>query len=295
MANRIVLNRAPDSIDGLRQAMQAHYDELSPRLKQVAELLMREPQTVATESSRELAAELNVPQSTLTRFAKVLGYANFKELQTLFKTQYVDRPRDYLQRVKQARPAGSDAADRAPIYLDIAHAVQHSLQLTALEVSVAKLQHAAALLRQADEIWVHGVRRAQPVAAYLHYLLLKLGARASLLDLGLLEPSLCRLHSRGVLLVVTYSPHASESELVIGAAYRAGARMIAFSDPLPSVHSKDMDIRFEIREGEVMGFRSLCASMYLAQALVVEMAQEMIEVPSKPAANSTVTSRRPMP
>ena len=48
MANRIVLTRAPDSIDGLRQPMQAHYDDLSPRLEQVAGLLMREPHAVAT-------------------------------------------------------------------------------------------------------------------------------------------------------------------------------------------------------------------------------------------------------
>jgi DNA-binding MurR/RpiR family transcriptional regulator len=285
VANRIVLTQAPATIDQLRQAMQAHYDDLSPRLKQVAELLMREPQAVATTASRELAAELGVPPSTLTRFAKVLGYPTFKEVQALFRAQYVDRPRDYLQRVKQGRGAESDATDHAPIYMDIAHAVQHSLQLTALEVSVIKLQRAAALLRQAGEIWVHGVRRAHPVAVYLHYLLLKVGARASLLDLGggLLETSLCRFHPRGVLLVVTYSPHATETELVIGAAHRAGVPMIAFSDPLPSAHAKDMSIRFEIREGEVMGFRSLCASMYLAQALVVEMAQEMIEALPEPA------------
>jgi DNA-binding MurR/RpiR family transcriptional regulator len=284
VANRIVLTQAPATIDQLRQAMQAHYGDLSPRLKQVAELLMREPQAVATTASRELAAELGVPPSTLTRFAKVLGYPTFKEVQALFRVQYVDRPRDYLQRVKQGRSAESDATDHTPIYMDIAHAVQHSLQLTALEVSVTKLQRAAALLRQAGEIWVHGVRRAHPVAVYLHYLLLKVGARASLLDLGggLLETSLCRFHPRGVLLVVTYSPHATETELVIGAAHRAGVPMIAFSDPLPSAHAKDMSIRFEIREGEVMGFRSLCASMYLAQALVVEMAQEMIEAPPEP-------------
>lgn len=296
MAHRIVLTRPPGSVDGLRQAMQVHYDELSPRLKQVAELLMREPQAVATGASRDLAAELGVPQSTLTRFAKVLGYATFKEVQTLFKAQYVDRPRDYLQRVKRARSAQSDAEDQGPIHLDIAHAAQDSLQLTALDVSEAKLQHAAALLRQAGEIWVHGVRRAHPVAVYLHYMLLKVGTRASLLDPGggLLEPSLCRLHPRGVLLVVTYSPHASETDLVIEAAHRAGVPMIAFSDPLPSAHAKDMAVRFEIREGEVMGFRSLCASMYLAQALVVEMAQELIATPPETGAGSTPASGTPV-
>lgn len=278
MANRVVLNRAPAGIDGLRQAMQRHHDLLSPRLQQVAALLAGDPQAVATQSSSELAAELGVPPSTLTRFAKVMGYATFRQIQALFKERYVARPRDYLQRVKQARASGPEAGDGSSLCLDFAHAIERSLHVTALEVSAGQLQQAAALLSGASEIWLHGVRRAHPVAAYLHYLLLKVGARVSPLDTagGLLEPSLCRLHPGGVLLVVTYTPHAPETEQVIDAARRAGVPMIAFSDPEPAAHAKHMALRFEIREGEVMGFRSLSTSMYLAQALVMEMAQGLV-------------------
>jgi DNA-binding MurR/RpiR family transcriptional regulator len=278
LANRIVLSSAPATIDSLRKAMQEHYGELSPRLKQVAELLMREPQTVATENSRQLAAELGVPQSTLTRFAKVLGYPTFKQVQALFKEQYVSRPRDYLQRVKSAQAMEALSAHPSTLYLDFAHAVEHSLQTTALELPADKLRHAASLLKGAGEVWVHGVRRAYPVAVYLHYLLLKVGVRASLLDQsgGLLDPSLGRLHPGGVLLVVTYSPHAPETEQVVSAAHRAGVATVAITDPLPHAHAKDMAIRFEIREGEIMGFRSLCASMFVAQTIVVEIAKSSI-------------------
>jgi DNA-binding MurR/RpiR family transcriptional regulator len=156
--------------------------------------------------------------------------------------------------------------------------VEHALQITALELPAEKLRAAAALLRGAGEVWVHGVRRAYPVAVYLQYLLLKVGIRTSLLDQGggLLDPSLCRLHAGGVLLVVTYSPHAPETEQVIEAAHRAGVASVAIADPLPHAHAKDMAIRFEIREGEIMGFRSLSASMFVAQALGVEIARSII-------------------
>jgi DNA-binding MurR/RpiR family transcriptional regulator len=283
LANRIVLEDAPINMDELRQAMQHHYDSFSPRLRQVAELLMRDPQHVAIVALRELAAELHVPPSTLTRFAKVLGFATFKEVQALFKDHYVARPRDYLQRVKQAQWAQADSQGHDGLHVDLVHAVQHSLHMTSLEVSRAKLQEAAQLLAGATEIWVHGVRRAYPVAVYLQYLLLKVGAHASLLDAGggFLEPSLSRLRAGGVLLVVTYSPHAPETEAVMAAARRADVKMIAFTDPLPSAYAKDMAIRFEIREGEVMGFRALSASMYVAQALVMELAQRLAGAPGR--------------
>lgn len=257
--------------------MQHHYESLSPRLQQVAELLMRDPQHVATVASRELAAELAVPPSTLTRFAKVLGFPTFKEVQSLFKDHYVARPRNYLQRVKLARAADAGMAGHDTLHRDFALAVQHSLHMTSLEVSTDKLRDAADMLASASEVWVHGIRRAYPVAVYLQYLLLKVGARASMLDSsgGFLEPSLGRLKPGGVLLVVTYSPHAAETGAVLAAAREAGVRIVGFTDPPPSALAKDMAIRFEIREGEVMGFRALCASMYVAQALVMLLAQRL--------------------
>jgi DNA-binding MurR/RpiR family transcriptional regulator len=211
-----------------------------------------------------------------------MGYPTFKEIQALCKQQYVNLPRDYLERIKRAQT--SDQPMPLQPAMDLAHAVQQSLQLTALEISGNKLQEAAALLRGAGEVWIHGIRRAYPVAAYLHYLLLKLGLRASLLDTqgGLLEPSLGRMHAGGVLLVVTYSPHASETESVLAFALKHHVPTIAFSDPVPSAHAKDMRVLFEIREGEVLGFRSLATSMYVAQALAMQMAQDALGAETRP-------------
>jgi DNA-binding MurR/RpiR family transcriptional regulator len=275
LANRVLLSDAPISMEALQEMMQVNFEAFSPRGKEVASLAMREPLRIATESVTALASHIGVPPSTFTRFAQVLGFRNFMVMQALFKTQYVDRPRDYLERIRQSRsgtnPLGPSLQE------DFAQAAQESIRLTSLELSATKLQEAVRLMRGASEIWIHGVRRAFPVAAYLQYLLLKSGVRASLLDGhgGLLAPSLCRLHPAGVLLMVTYSPHAAESEQVIHEASRTGTPVIAITDPMPSPFVKEMTIRFEIREGEVMGFRSLSASMYLAQTLVVALAQDL--------------------
>ncbi len=284
MANRVLLTSAPATVEGLRAATQQHQGRLSPRLAQVAELLMREPQVVATETSRELAGRLEVPQSTLTRFAKVMGYPTFKEVQALLRGHYASRPRDYVERVRSAQATGTLPASASNLALELAREVEHSVHTTALELPPERLRQTAALLRGASEVWVHGVRRAFPVAAYLHYLLLKVGIRCSMLDqsAGLLTPSLGRLHPDGVLLAVTFSPHAPETDQVIAAAQRAGVTTVTISDPLPQSHARDIAIRFEIREGEILGFRSLSASMFVCQALVVEIARSLSDLPAEP-------------
>jgi len=295
MANRTVLNKAPGTVDALRQAAQQHYAALSPRLQQVAELLLRDPQAIATDSSRDLAQTLGLPPATLTRFAKVMGYATFKEIQALYKQQYVNLPRDYLERIKRAEASGPASTEQPALYLDFAHAVQQSLQATALEISQSKLREAADLLRGAREVWIHGVRRAYPVALYLQYLLLKVGVPASQLDTsgGLLEPSLGRMHPQGVLLVVTYSPHAAETEQVLEKALQLQVPTIAFSDPVPSSHAKHMRVLFAIREGEVMGFRALSSSMYVAQALALQIAQDSLA--AKAPTRARVAGKRNAP
>lgn len=272
-------------MEALRTATQQHQGKLSPRLAQVAELLLREPQMVASETSRELASRLHVPQSTLTRFAKVMGYPTFKEVQALLREHYVSRPRDYVERIRSAQTSDPLHAASSNLLAELAGEVERSVHATALELPPERLRQTAALLRSASEIWVHGVRRAFPVAAYLHYLLLKVGMRCSMLDqsAGLLTPSLGRLHAGGVLLVVTFSPHAPETDQVIAAAQRSGVSTVTISDPLPHSHVKDSAIRFEIREGEILGFRSLSASMFVCQALVVEIARSLSALPADPA------------
>jgi DNA-binding MurR/RpiR family transcriptional regulator len=291
----VLLQQAPASVSALQAAMQANFDRLSPRLQQVATFVMHEPLRVATESVMDLSAHLQVPPATLTRFAQVMGTPSFKELQALFKAQYVERPRDYLERIRRSRIDPPGEATSTSLHEDFAQASIQAVQMTALELSLPSLQAAVALLHGASEIWIHGVRRAYPVAAYLQYLLLKLQLRASMLDTGggFLAPSLGRLHPGGVLLMVTYSPHAGESEQVIAAACQAGVPIIAITDPTPSPHARDMAVRFEIREGEVMGFRSLAASMYLAQTLAVELARVRAapEVEGKGERAAAVTPR----
>lgn len=275
MAHRVLLSAPPTSASDLQAAMQVHHAVLSPRLQQVADFVMQEPLRVATETVMQLSAHLQVPPATLTRFAQVMGMPSFKVLQALFKAQYVERPRDYLERIRRSRLDQPDTERSTSLHEDFAQASIEALQMTALELSLPNLQAAVALLHGASEIWIHGVRRAYPVAAYLQYLLLKLQLRASMLDTGggFLAPSLGRLHPGGVLLLVTYSPHADESEQVITAACQAGVPIIAITDPTATPHAGNMAVRFEIREGEVMGFRSLAASMYLAQTLAVELAR----------------------
>ena len=60
-------------LEGLRAEIVRRYDELSPRLKQVAKYVLDHPNDVAMQTLAVIANRCKVQPSTIVRFAKTFG------------------------------------------------------------------------------------------------------------------------------------------------------------------------------------------------------------------------------
>jgi DNA-binding MurR/RpiR family transcriptional regulator len=87
--------------------------------------------------------------------------------------------------------------------------------------------------------------------------------------------SLQQVHAitaRDLLIAVSYHPYAEETVHVVDAAVERGAKVLSISDSLVSPVAKPATLVLQVREAEIRKFRSLSASMCLAQALVISYA-----------------------
>jgi DNA-binding MurR/RpiR family transcriptional regulator len=75
-----------------------------------------------------------------------------------------------------------------------------------------------------------------------------------------------------LLIAVSYHPYAGETVHVVDAAVERGCKVLSISDSLVSPVAKPADLVLQVREAEIRKFRSLSASMCLAQALVISYA-----------------------
>ncbi len=268
------LQPVPADLDTLRELIAKRYDKLSKRLRQVADYVMAQPMLVAVETMATIAEQANVPLSTLSRFSNAMGFSGFSQMQTLFRDQYLNRPRDYKERVRQAREQ-DELGPESPmaIFQDYGNANIDAIEQLQMSVSSQKLEHAVALMEQADTIYIQGVRRAYPVAFYLWYALMKSDNNVVLLDDhgGMLTPMTRRMNEKDVLVTVTFSPYAPETSHLMEQAHGKGIPIISITDNLMAAHGSLLDVCFEVEEGEVMGFRSLSSSMYIAQTLAVSL------------------------
>jgi len=78
--------------------------------------------------------------------------------------------------------------------------------------------------------------------------------------------------SKDLLIAVSYHPYAEETVHVVDAAVGRGCKVLSISDSLVSPVAKPASLVLQVREAEIRKFRSLSASMCLAQALVISYA-----------------------
>ncbi|HVI99895.1 MAG TPA: MurR/RpiR family transcriptional regulator [Sphingomonas sp.] len=268
----------PATAEEFRNQVLAHYDGLSRRLQQIARYVLDHPNEVALETLAVIAQRADVQPSAIVRFAKGFGFAGASQMQRLFRDGLLSENAalGYGERVRQFHDAVNAKSDGIDVLAEFVEG--NVLALHNMADSIAKADIAGAVRMIADAATVHvaGFRRSFPVAAYLAYSLQQVGKRVQFIDgVG----GLTRGHGQSIgaddlLIAISYHPYAEETVHLTEAAAEHGARIVSLSDSMVSPIAKVAELVLNVHESEVRGFRSLAASMCLAQALVIQFAFE---------------------
>jgi DNA-binding MurR/RpiR family transcriptional regulator len=265
------------SFDELAQALQAAYAGLSPQQRLIAQFVLEHPDDIALGTAATVAEAAGVQPSALVRFANVMGYSGFSELQQVFRRRLLVQAGTYRQRIG-AMHTGRNGS--APVLLAaLVEAGVADLRQVERSVSDAELRRAARALCAAGRVHVLAQRRAFPVAAYLAYALGQLELRVQLHDGvgGMLGDSLRPVGRGEALLVTSFRNYSPEVVDAAAAAKARGARIVAITDLPLSPLRPVADICLEIGGSGPAPVRSLVAAMCLAQALVVSAGQCLVE------------------
>jgi len=269
----------PATLEAMRRRLAIEQANLSPRLRNVGEYVTAHPQSIAVDTLAQIAERAGSHPSTLVRFANHFGFGGFSELQRLYKQHvhehFAGRGADYGTRIRDLqRTLGEDDAVTPPRLLDeFTQANLLSLQQLRTHIDPDELTGAVDLLEAADTVHVCGIRRAFPVAMYVHYALSHIGVDCRAIDgLGMMQDSQTRaMRASSVLLAITFSPYAPEVQAVIAGAVAAGATVILITDRLDAPGADRAELVFAVQDAEVRSFRSLNASLCLAQTLCIAL------------------------
>jgi DNA-binding MurR/RpiR family transcriptional regulator len=285
-------HRQPDSamttrqnVESLRARIVQRYESLSPRLKQVAAYTLEHPNDVGLETLAVIAKRCKVQPSTIVRFAKTFGYAGASDMQKLFRDELLSLAPSpsYAQRIREFNERAGSVATQSPSDLlreftqsNIA-ALQHLAETTRRE----DLERAVRMIAEAESVYLVGLRRSFPVASYLAYALRHADKRAYLVDglAGMIVEQSTMLGPKDLLIATSFRPYAQPTADIVTEARGHQAKVIAISDSRLSPIARNADLCFEVKDAEFRKFRSLTASLCLAQTLVISYAFQLTAQP----------------
>ncbi len=268
----------PTQVSILQDEIRSRYDTLSKRLKQVARYILDNSNSVAFDTVASIARQADVPPSTLIRFANAFGFGGFNEMKQMFRQHLMEETANYTERARLFRQSAgeeSSAPETPSEILNMFTMVNgQALQQLAMQVVPEELEHAVALLGEAENIYVIGLRRSFSVASYLTYALRHLDRRAFLIDGlgGMFTEQLSMVGPKDVVVAVSFSPYSKEVVELVELGAQRKARQIAITDSQVSPLAAFSDVCFVVREAQIDGFRSQVASLCLAQTLAISLA-----------------------
>ena len=270
--------KPPASADEFRTVLLERYDGLSKRLKQVARYVLDEPNELALETLGVIAERCGVQPSAIVRFAQSFGFSGASQMQRLFRDGLLSANAaiGYGERVRRFSDSVSKTAAGDGLLSEFVEGNILALQNLSETVSEQDMRAAVDLIANAEVVHVAGFRRAFPISAYLAYSLQQLGKHVQFIDGvgGLARPQANTISSRDLLIAVSFHPYAPETVDLVEVAARNKAKILSISDSRVSPISKPADVALQVHDSEVRNFRSLAASMCLAQAVAIGFAFE---------------------
>lgn len=278
---------APRSSEELRAAILERYDGLSKRLQQIARYVLDEPNAVALETLAVIADRAGVQPSAIVRFAKAVGFESASQMQKVVRDGliagsavlgYGERVRQFTENV-DSREAGGPADVLAEFIEGNVLAINNLRDL----VIASDIKHAVKLLTEADTVYVAGFRRSLPVASYLVYSLQQLNKRTVFVDGvgGMANLQMQAIGPNDLLVAISFRPYADEAIKAVEAAVSKRAGVLTISDSLVSPVAKSATQVLQVRETEIRKFRTLAASICLAQAIAISYAFEVSRAEAK--------------
>ena len=255
----------PESLDELVERIERQHASLPRRLREIGTFVLGHPEAIALSTLAELAAETDIATSAFVRFAQTLGFDGFSQMQSVFRQQVRNSWPQYGSRLSKI--ADVDPADHLEA---LSLSAVDSIRRLSSTVSMTDLKVASHRLAQADTVWLAAGGRAKPVIIYMGYLLTQLGIRSQHLREAPAEAvrEINFIGPNDILFVVSFSPYGELTVKLAKQAQESGIPVVSITDT--RVSPVALDTTLLVTEENFFGFRSLCATMNLAQYLAIE-------------------------
>lgn len=256
------------SID-ISQRIQNMYPEFSKGQKKIATAILNNYDKIAYMTASRLGRLVGVSESTVVRFAGMLGFDGYSELREAIVelVRIKSTPNQRIEITKQRLGTG-DVIEK------VMEADIHKIRYTLENMDRDAFSSAVSSILSAKTVYIMGARSAEPVAKILHYNLslifdnIKFVNSNSTAELFEQMFSIC---SDDVLIAFSFPRYSSKMVNAVKFAKSKGASVIGFTDSLVSPIAEYSTYLLTAQSDMASFMDSLVAPISIINAIIIEI------------------------
>lgn len=254
-------------------------DSFSKGQKRIAEYILQSYDKAAFQTASVLGQTVNVSESTVVRFASILGYDGYPEMQKALQEMVLNRLTS-VQRIE----VGAERIAQRDILSTVLHQDIERIRTTVEEIDRKAFDGAVDALLNARRVYVLGVRSSAALASflsfYLQYVLDDVRLVTSASDSEVFE-QIVRISPQDVILGISFPRYSSASIRAMEYCHRAGVHTVALTDCASSPIAENAEYLLCAKSDMVSVADSMVAPMSVLNALILSVASRRKEATSE--------------
>lgn len=247
-------------------AIQSQYSTLSKVGKRIADYILADPVHITSISIQQMAAELDIAESSIIRFCKIVGCAGFSEVKLLLAKYSPKSVRTIFEDLSETDSISTISENVFSRNIDT---LERALQLLDFE----KIEQAVGVLSRAENILILGVGASGTIAEDFYIRLMRIGIRAvSLTDSHLMQIQASQCGPDTAVIAISHTGKTREIVSAVRTARECGAPTIGITG-YPDTSLKEVsDICLELYSPEQLFVSPRVAQFSLIDTLYVSLA-----------------------
>ncbi len=251
----------------LLDRISSRYATLSKGQKRIADYITKHADQAVRMTAARLAQEASVSESTVVRFAALMGYDGYPKMQRALQEMLRMRFTS-VQRI--ALTQDMPAADVLPMVLkrDV-----HNIQTALEDIDADTFARVTQDMVNAREIYVLGLRSSAPLAEFFGHYLRYIFPHVHVIGDGVshVMEDLVRMQAEDLLFAMSFPRYSSRTVEAVQYAKKRGARIVALTDTMISPIASLSDHVLIAGSDMALFADSLVAPLSVINALIVAL------------------------
>ena len=253
----------------ISKRIESSYSKFSKGQRKIASFILNEYDKAAYMTAAKLGRHVGVSESTVVRFASMLGYSSYSDMQASIEelVRIKSTPNQRIEITKQ-QLSGKDVIE------NVMEADIHKIRYTLEKLDRKAFSDAVSSILNAKCVYVMGARSAEPVAKILYYNLSLIFDNIRFVvptNTAEVFEQMFSISEGDVLIAFSFPRYSSRMINAVKFARSKGATVIGFTDSNTSPIAEYTDYLLAARSDMASYMDSLVAPISIINAIIIEI------------------------